>query len=51
MNGVTSTRCDRTYHMAGSRTPLAMTPASIEQLITSAGRVPVERDTFYNRIN
>ena len=41
---------ERIYHMAGSRTPLAMTPAAIEQLVTTAGRVPVERDTFYNRI-
>jgi aminodeoxyfutalosine synthase len=41
---------ERIYHMAGSRTPLAMTPAAIERLVTVAGRVPVERDTFYNRI-
>ena len=41
---------ERIYHMAGSRTPLAMTPAAIERLVTIAGRVPVERDTFYNRI-
>src|SRR5215467_7904886 len=39
---------ERIYHMAGARTPEAMTPRQIERLITSAGRHPVERDTFYN---
>jgi 2-iminoacetate synthase ThiH len=34
--------------MAGSRTPEALSTADIEQLILAAGRVPVERDTFYN---
>ncbi len=42
---------EKIYHMAGSRTPLAMTPAAIERLVTIAGREPVERDTFYNRIH
>jgi aminodeoxyfutalosine synthase len=42
---------EKIYHMAGSRTPLAMTPSTIERLVTTAGREPVERDTFYNRIN
>jgi aminodeoxyfutalosine synthase len=41
---------EKIYHMAGSRTPLAMTPETIEQLVRIAGREPVERDTFYNRI-
>ncbi len=41
---------EKIYHMAGSRTPLAMTPETIEQLVLTAGREPVERDTFYNRI-
>ncbi|MEO8069842.1 MAG: aminofutalosine synthase MqnE [Acidobacteriota bacterium] len=39
------------YHMAGSRTPEALTTASIRQLIAAAGRDPVERDTLYNVIN
>jgi aminodeoxyfutalosine synthase len=39
---------ERIYHMAGARTPVAMTPHEIERLITAAGRQPVERDTFYN---
>src|SRR5215467_5316067 len=39
---------EKIYHMAGARTPEAMTPREIERLITAAGRQPVERDTFYN---
>jgi aminodeoxyfutalosine synthase len=41
---------ERIYHMAGSRTPEALTPADIRRLIRSAGREPVERDTLYNRV-
>ena len=41
---------EKIYHMAGARTPEAMTPREIERLITAAGREPVERDTFYNVI-
>lgn len=36
------------YHMAGSRTPSALSTAQIEQLILDAGREPIERDTLYN---
>jgi aminodeoxyfutalosine synthase len=36
------------YHMAGSRTPTALSTAEIEQLIRDAGRDPIERDTLYN---
>jgi aminodeoxyfutalosine synthase len=36
------------YHMAGSRTPSALSTTEIEQLIRDAARVPVERDTLYN---
>jgi aminodeoxyfutalosine synthase len=41
---------ERIYHMAGARTPEAMTPAAIRRLIRAAGREPVERDTLYNVI-
>jgi 2-iminoacetate synthase ThiH len=34
--------------MAGSRTPEALSTHAIERIIRAAGRVPVERDTFYN---
>ncbi|MCC7008032.1 MAG: aminofutalosine synthase MqnE [Acidobacteria bacterium] len=39
---------ERIYHMAGSRTPEAMSTAAIQRLIRAAGREPVERDTLYN---
>lgn len=39
---------EKIYHMAGSRTPEALSTTDIERLIRAAGRVPVERDTFYN---
>jgi aminodeoxyfutalosine synthase len=39
---------EKIYHMAGSRTPEALSTTDIENLILAAGRVPVERDTFYN---
>ncbi|HEX2453114.1 MAG TPA: aminofutalosine synthase MqnE [Vicinamibacterales bacterium] len=39
---------EKIYHMAGARTPEAMTPSAIRRLIRSAGRAPIERDTLYN---
>jgi aminodeoxyfutalosine synthase len=39
---------EKIYHMAGARTPEAMTTAAIRRLIRIAGREPVERDTLYN---
>ena len=39
---------ERIYHMAGSRTPEAMTTSAIRRLIRAAGREPIERDTLYN---
>jgi aminodeoxyfutalosine synthase len=41
---------ERIYHMAGSRTPEAMSTKQIRRLIRAAGREPVERDTLYNVI-
>ena len=41
---------ERIYHMAGSRTPEAMTTHAIRRLIRVAGREPIERDTLYNVI-
>jgi aminodeoxyfutalosine synthase len=41
---------ERIYHMAGSRTPEAMSTGAIRRLIRAAGREPVERDTLYNVI-
>ena len=42
---------ERIYHMAGARTPEAMTTAEIGRLIRAAGRMPVERDTLYNVVS
>ena len=42
---------ERIYHMAGARTPEALTTGEIRGLITSAGRRPVERDTLYNVVS
>src|SRR4249919_3886157 len=39
---------EKIYHMAGSKTPEAMTTREIDRLIRAAGREPVERDTLYN---
>ncbi len=39
---------ERIYHMAGARTPEALSTADIRRLIRAAGREPVERDTLYN---
>jgi aminodeoxyfutalosine synthase len=41
---------EKIYHMAGARTPEAMTPRELSRLIAASGREPVERDTFYNVI-
>jgi aminodeoxyfutalosine synthase len=39
---------EKIYHMAGARTPEAMSTSTIRRLIRVAGREPVERDTLYN---
>jgi aminodeoxyfutalosine synthase len=41
---------ERIYHMAGARTPEALSTADIRRLIKAAGREPLERDTLYNVI-
>ncbi len=38
------------YHEAGAETPQEIGVAEIERLIREAGRVPVERDTLYHRV-
>jgi aminodeoxyfutalosine synthase len=39
---------EKIYHMAGARTPEAMTTTEIQRLVRAANRDPVERDTLYN---
>jgi aminodeoxyfutalosine synthase len=41
---------EKIYHDAGAETPQEVTVVEIHRLITEAGRVPVERDTLYHRI-
>ena len=42
---------ERIYHMAGATTtPENMTEERLRQVIEEAGREPVERDAFYNRV-
>jgi aminodeoxyfutalosine synthase len=41
---------EKIYHEAGAETPQEITVAEIRRLITEAGRVPVERDTLYHRV-
>ena len=41
---------EKIYHEAGADTPQETTVAEIERLIREAGRIPVERDTLYHRV-
>ncbi len=41
---------EKIYHDAGSDAPQELTVAQLRRLIEEAGRVPVERDTLYHRI-
>jgi aminodeoxyfutalosine synthase len=41
---------EKIYHEAGAETPQVLTVDALERLIREAGRVPVERDTLYHKI-
>ena len=41
---------EKIYHAVGAHTPQAMTLDGITKLIRGAGKVPAERDSFYNII-
>ncbi len=41
---------EKIYHEAGADTPQETTVAEIRRLIAEAGRIPVERDTLYHRV-
>jgi len=41
---------EKIFHMAGSQTPQQQTVAALEQAIREAGRIPVQRDTYYQPI-
>ncbi len=42
---------EKIYHDAGATTPEGLTRDQLERLIRAAGRVPIERDTLYNRVD
>lgn len=42
---------ERIFHMAGARTPQEQTVAAMEKVIREAGRIPVQRNTFYETIS
>ncbi len=42
---------EKIYHDAGATTPEHLTRETLEKLIRAAGRLPVERDTLYNRVD
>jgi aminodeoxyfutalosine synthase len=41
---------EKIYHAVGAHTPQGMTLDGILRLIRGAGKVPAERDSFYNVI-
>lgn len=42
---------EKITHMAGASSPKGLTRQSLENMIVSAGFIPVERDSFYNAVN
>ena len=42
---------EKIFHMAGSQTPQGQTVATLERAIREAGRIPMQRNTFYQRLN
>ncbi len=42
---------EKIYHDAGAKTPQGMSLSDLERLIRAAGRVPVERDTLYRKVD
>ena len=41
---------EKIFHMAGALTPQQQTVANLEKAIRAAGRVPVQRDSYYKRL-
>jgi aminodeoxyfutalosine synthase len=42
---------EKIFHMAGSQTPQSQSLEKLERVIREAGRIPMQRNTFYQRIN
>ena len=41
---------EKIFHMAGAQTPQQQTVTALENAIREAGRVPVQRDSYYNHL-
>jgi aminodeoxyfutalosine synthase len=41
---------ERIFHMAGAHTPQQQSVAALENAIREAGRIPVQRDSYYNHV-
>jgi len=41
---------EKIFHMAGAKTPQEQTVATLEHVIREAGRIPVQRDSYYRPI-
>jgi aminodeoxyfutalosine synthase len=42
---------EKIFHMAGARTPQQQTTQALEKAIREAGRIPMQRNSFYERIS
>ncbi len=42
---------EKIFHMAGATTPQQQTVAALEHAIREAGRVPMQRDSYYRHLN
>jgi aminodeoxyfutalosine synthase len=42
---------EKIFHMAGATTPQQQTIAALEHAIREAGRIPVQRDSYYRHVN
>jgi aminodeoxyfutalosine synthase len=42
---------EKIFHMAGATTPQQQTIAALEDAIREAGRIPVQRDSYYRHVN
>jgi aminodeoxyfutalosine synthase len=41
---------EKIFHMAGAQTPQQQSVAALENAIREAGRIPVQRDSYYNHV-
>jgi aminodeoxyfutalosine synthase len=41
---------EKIFHMAGATTPQQQTIAALEHAIREAGRIPVQRDSYYRHL-